>query len=68
MTIHFLSGVPVIIASGKHTDTLERVVLNGERIGTLFTKDDHLDPLLNEHPLKNTSVQDELGRPPKDPS
>ncbi|KAL9231389.1 hypothetical protein vseg_006623 [Gypsophila vaccaria] len=35
------SGIPVIIASGKATDNIIKV-LNGQRIGTLFHKDAHL--------------------------
>ncbi|KAK9700085.1 hypothetical protein RND81_08G216200 [Saponaria officinalis] len=35
------AGIPVIIASGKATDNIIKV-LNGQRIGTLFHKDAHL--------------------------
>ncbi|KAL9226632.1 hypothetical protein vseg_002421 [Gypsophila vaccaria] len=35
------AGIPVIIASGKATDNIVKV-LNGQRIGTLFHKDAHL--------------------------
>ncbi|KAK9742417.1 hypothetical protein RND81_03G171300 [Saponaria officinalis] len=35
------AGIPVIIASGKATDNIIKV-LNGQRVGTLFHKDAHL--------------------------
>ncbi|XP_074308212.1 delta-1-pyrroline-5-carboxylate synthase-like [Silene latifolia] len=35
------AGIPVIIASGKATDNIVKVI-NGQRIGTLFHKDAHL--------------------------
>ena len=45
------AGIPTVIASGKFSDTLRRVLMHGENMGTFFSSNDPLDASVHEHPL-----------------